>query len=504
MMNGQSGQALPLAIAALAIGALVVAPFLGYAGSNLIGSQVYGQAITQQSACDAGVEHAIWSLTKGELAEQFTQAGDEVIYQLSESINNLTVSITVTANATGGGSAGDIADTIIDTLEFDNANGYEPSIINVYGEVFAIAYRGTSGDGFLKTISINADGEIENSVINTLEFDNANGYEPCIIYVSGNIYAIAYRGSANDGFLKTVSIDASGYIGNSAIDTLEFDNSNGYEPSIINVSGNVYAIAYRGPGNDGFLKTVSIDASGHIGNSAIDTLEFDNSNGYEPSIINVSGNIYAIAYRGPGNDGFLKTVAIDASGHIGNSAIDTLEFDTSNGYEPSIINVYGDVFTIAYRGTSKGGYLKTVTIDANGNIGNSIIDANTFDSYCYEPCIINISNEMFGITYRGSGNRGYLITMSIAADGDIASSVTDTIVFDASSGYEPVIINTSSNIYGIAYRGPNNDGFVKTLGMEESGGSAAYEIAATAGDRTIRAFVTIDNGTATIASWQIE
>jgi hypothetical protein len=452
MMNGQSGQALPLAIAALAIGALVVAPFLGYAGNNLIGSQVYGQAITQQSACDAGVEHAIWSLTKGELAEQFTQSGDEVTYQLSESINNLTVSITVTANATGGGSAGDIADTIIDTLEFDNANGYEPSIINVYGEVFAIAYRGTSGDGFLKTISINADGEIENSVINTLEFDNANGYEPCIIYVSGNIYAIAYRGSANDGFLKTVSIDASGYIGNSAIDTLEFDNSNGYEPSIINVSGNVYAIAYRGPGNDGFLKTVSIDASGQIGNSAIDTLEFD----------------------------------------------------TSNGYEPSIINVYGDVFTIAYRGTSKGGYLKTVTIDANGNIGNSIIDVNNFDSYCYEPCIINISNEMFGITYRGSGNRGYLITMSIAADGDIASSVTDTIVFDASSGYEPEIINTSSNIYGIAYRGPSNDGFVKTVGIEESGGPAAYEITATAGDRTIHAFVTIDNGTATITSWQIE
>jgi hypothetical protein len=452
MMNGQSGQALPLAIAALTIGALVVAPFLGYAGSNLIGSQVYGQAITQQSACDAGLEHAIWSLTKGELAEQFTQSGDEVTYQLGESINNLTVSITVTANATGGGSAGDIADTIIDTLEFDNANGYEPSIINVYGEVFAIAYRGTSGDGFLKTISINADGEIENSVIDTLEFDNANSYEPCIIHVSGNIYAIAYRGSGNDGFLKTVSIDASGYIGNSAIDTLEFDNSNGYEPSIINVSGNVYAIAYRGSGNDGFLKTVSIDASGYIGNSAMDTLEFDTANGYEPSVTKVSENIYVIAYRGTGN----------------------------------------------------GGYLKTVTIDANGNIGNSIIDANTFDSYCYEPCIINISNEMFGITYRGPGNRGYLITMSIVADGDIASSVTDTIVFDASSGYEPEIINTSSNIYSIAYRGPSNDGFVKTVGIEESEGPAAYEIAATAGDRTIRAFVTIDNGTATINSWQIE
>jgi hypothetical protein len=108
-MNSQSGQALPLAIMALAIGTLVVAPFLGYAGTNLTGTRVYGETIAQQNACDAGVEHAIWSLTKGDLAEQLTQSGDEVTYQLDETINGLTVTITVTANATDGGSAGDIA-----------------------------------------------------------------------------------------------------------------------------------------------------------------------------------------------------------------------------------------------------------------------------------------------------------------------------------------------------------------------------------------------------------
>jgi hypothetical protein len=108
-MNSQSGQALPLAIMALAIGTLVVAPFLGYAGTNLISSRVYGETIAQQSACDAGVEHAIWSLIKDDLAEQLTQSGDEVTYQLDETINGLTVSITVTANATGGDSTGGIA-----------------------------------------------------------------------------------------------------------------------------------------------------------------------------------------------------------------------------------------------------------------------------------------------------------------------------------------------------------------------------------------------------------
>jgi hypothetical protein len=106
MMNSQSGQALPLAIMALAIGSLLVAPFLGYAGTDLIGSRTYGEALAQQSACDAGIEHAIWSLTKGTLAEQLTQPGDDVTYQLDETVNDMTVIITVTANATGGGLAG--------------------------------------------------------------------------------------------------------------------------------------------------------------------------------------------------------------------------------------------------------------------------------------------------------------------------------------------------------------------------------------------------------------
>ncbi len=505
MMNSQNGQALPLAILALTIGSLVVAPFLGLAGSDLIGSRVYGEAISQQSACDAGVEHAIWSLIRGGLAEQFTQPGDEVTYQLDEQLNGVATSITVTANATGGGSfAGDIIEPPIDTLEFDKSNGYEPSIINISGDIYAIAYRGTNNDGFLKTISINADGEIGNSTIDTLEFDTANGYEPRIILISANVYGIAYRGTSNDGFLKTVSIAANGDIGNAVIDTLEFDNANGYEPSIISVSGNVYVIAYRGASNDGFLKTVSIATNGDISNSVIDTLEYDTANGYEPSIINVSGNSYAIAYRGASNGGFLKTVSIAANGDIGNSVIDTLEFDNANGYEPSMINISGNIYTIVYRGTNTAGYLKTVTIAADGDIGNGVIDSFSFDNYSYEPRIINVSNDIYAIAYRGPGNRGDLKTISISASGDIAGSVTDTMQFDASSSYKPVIINASVNIYAIAYRGPGSDGFVKTVEIATSGGSAAYEIMATAGDRTIRAFVTTDNTTANIISWLIE
>jgi hypothetical protein len=503
-MNSQDGQALPLAITALAIGALLVAPFLGYAGTDLLGSRVYGEAIAQQSAGDAGIEHAIWSLTKGDLAEHFTQPGDELTYQLGETINGLTTSVTVTANAIGGGSAGDINDTIIDMLEFDTSNGYDPCLINVSGDVYAIAYRGTSSDGFIKTISINVDGDISNSAIDTLEFDTSNGYEPSIINVSGNVYAIAYRGTRNDGFVKTVSIASDGDISPWPIDTLEFDTTNGYEPSIVNVSRNVYAIAYRGAGNDGFLKTVSINAGGHIGNSAIDTLEYDIASGYDPSMIHVSGDIYAIAYRGARSDGFLKTVFIDTNGYIGNSAIDTLEFDTANGYEPFVTKVSGDIYVIAYRGTGNDGLLKTVAINASGEIGNSAIDTYIFDNYGYEPRIINVTNDIYAIAYRSAGSDGFLKTVSINIDGYIGHSVIDTLEFDTSNGYVPTIIHVSGNMYAIAYRGPGNDGFIKTVEIAGTGGAASYEIVATAGDRTIRAFVNTDNGTATITSWRIE
>src|SRR4030042_5834532 len=104
--------------------------------------------------------------------------------------------------------------------------------------------------------------------------------------------------------------------------------------ALLPISGNIYAIAYRGTSNDGFVRTVHIATDGSIGKSVIDTLEFDTSDGYEPRIIHVSGDYYAIAYRGSGNDGFLRTVNIASDGMIANSVTDTYEFDTSNCYEP--------------------------------------------------------------------------------------------------------------------------------------------------------------------------
>jgi hypothetical protein len=503
-MKSEKGQALPLAIMALAIGTLLIAPFLGHAGASIIGSRTYGEAISYRNASDAGVEHAIWSLVKGGLGDSLPNPGDQITYQLPETINGATTTVTVTVNATGGGVAGDISSTIISSLEYDTSDGFEPDIIQISSTVCAIAYRGTSNDGFLRTVAIAANGTISPAVISTLEFDTSDCYTPDIIRISGNVYAIAYRSTSSDGFVKTVTIAANGTISPAVISTLEFDTADGWEPNIIPVSGNVYAIAYRGVSSDGFLKTVTIATNGTISPAVISTLEFDTADGWEPDIIPVSGNVYAIAYRGVSSDGFLKTITIATNGTISPAVISTLEFDTADGATPTIIPISGNVYAIVYSGTTNNGFLKTVTIAANGTISPAIIATLAFGSSLYAPDIIYVVGDVYAVAGRGNNNNGVLRTIGIATDGSITNPSISSFVFDNGYGYEPVMTHVSGDIYAIAYRGVNSDGFVITIGITTSGGTATYRIVSTAGDTTIRAYVNTNNTTATIVAWWID
>ena len=350
---------------------------------------------------------------------------------------------------------------INDILEVDQ--GQSPKIIPVSGDIYAVPYEGAGDDGFLKTVEIASSGEIRDEELDSLEFDTSNGETPDIIGISGDVYAIAYEGNGSDGFLKTVTIATDGQITDPVVDTLEFDTSQGKEPNIISISGDVYAIAYAGDRDDGFLKTVTIATDGQITSPVIDTLEFDTQQGREPQIIPISGDVYAIAYRGRNDDGFLKTVTIATDGTITNSVIDTFEFDNSNGEEPNMLPISGDVYAIAYRGPDDDGTLATVTIATDGTITNSVIDTLEFDAVRGVAAdMMAIANDVYAIAYEGSGSDGFLTTVTIATDSQITDPVIDTFEFETSNGQDPEIIPVAG-VYAIAYEGPGTNVFLQTL-----------------------------------------
>jgi hypothetical protein len=96
MKNDEKGQALVIVLALVAFGGVVIAPFLGQAGDSLIGSRIYGEAISQQYSGDAGVEHAIWGLAYGDFVQEINDSGDNTTsYPLGETINGIAPEITV-------------------------------------------------------------------------------------------------------------------------------------------------------------------------------------------------------------------------------------------------------------------------------------------------------------------------------------------------------------------------------------------------------------------------
>ncbi len=294
--------------------------------------------------------------------------------------------------------------------------------------MYVIAYTGDTDDGFLKTVQIAGSGEIGNEEIDSFEFDVVKGKTPDIIPISGDVYAIAYAEDGDDGRLITVTIANDGQITEAIIDSVEFDNAKGKTPNIIHISGNVYAIAYAGDGDDGWLITGTITAAGQITDTLIDSLEFDPVKGKTPNIIPISGNVYAIAYAGDLDDGFLITVTIATDGQITDTVIDTLEFDTSQGKTPNIIPISGDVYAIAYAGNADAGSLKTVTIATDGQITDPVIDTLEFDSAKGKtPNIIPVSGDVYAIAYAGNGDDGFLKTLTIATDGQITDPVIDPL-----------------------------------------------------------------------------
>lgn len=368
----------------------------------------------------------------------------------------------------GGSASADIADTVLDTLEFDTADGVTPSVVNVSGDVYAVAYSGVNNDGFVSTFEVDSSGNVS-AVLDTLEFDARQGQTPEIIAIGGEVFAIAYTGQSNDGFIVTVNIDSAGTITSSLLGSFEFDTSQGVAPSILPVTGNIYAIAYTGQGNDGFLKTVEISSLGAIVPLALDTLEFDTTNGLAPHIAQVDGATFAVSYTGPGDDGWLQTVDIDSLGQI--TGIDSFEFEATHADTPFLTQVSGTVFALAYADVDGDGQIATIDISAAGSITTTFIDAFEYDTVNgATPQLVSLGSDIFLATYSGSGTDGFAVMIEIDSAGTITSTLVDSLEFDTGTGLTPHVVLVNSTVALIVYEGPDQDGWLATIGLSTGGG----------------------------------
>lgn len=361
---------------------------------------------------------------------------------------------------------GDI-NVVLDSFEFEANRCYNPRIIHVVDDIYAIVYRDVDGDGQLLTVSIDDTGDIGASVIDQYEFDTTRAYDPRIIHIYGTVFAIAYTGADYDGWIITITISAAGDIGGAPIDSMEYDAVKSLPQSIIHVAGIIYAIAYTGNLTKGYVCTFTISDAGDIGAAVIEKAAWLPTPMNEPEIIHVYATVYAIVYKGTSDHGTINTLSILSDGDIGGAAIDTFEFDTGFCEDPRIIQVSNTIFAIVYKGPDSDGFLKTVSIANNGNIGASVIDTFEFDpSMGLIPYIIHVSGDVYSIAYTGPDSDGFVKTITIASDGTITEPAIDSFEFETVEADQCIIIHVTGDIYAIVFDRGNDEGVLKTIGVE--------------------------------------
>lgn len=84
-MKGEKGQALPIVLALLVLGGLIIIPSLGLASAGLNAGKIVKENVKGVFAADAGVEHAIWCIKNSAVPPA----------QLPENVNQMQVEILV-------------------------------------------------------------------------------------------------------------------------------------------------------------------------------------------------------------------------------------------------------------------------------------------------------------------------------------------------------------------------------------------------------------------------
>lgn len=369
---------------------------------------------------------------------------------------------------------GDIG-AVIDNLKFDAVDCQFPALVHVSGNVFAIAYVGPGNDGWLVTVTINSDGTIENTVEDSYEFDGASCNNPSMIRVSEDIVAIAYAGPDNDGWIKTVGIASNGTITEPFISSYEFDAGLAARPNIVHINGDIFAVIASDAFNDGWARTVEISIDGIISAFILDSLEFATSGGLECKTIKRSDNIYAIVYKNGASDLVVTTVYIADNGYMEATAISSYTFATGTLYEPNIVHVFGDVFAVGFHDLSDDGWIKTITIAENGTITEEVLDTYEFEAVSGRWLdIIHVSGNVFAVSFTDPDGDGRIKSIEIANDGAITEPFISSGEFNTLDAQNGRLLHINGNVCAVAYRGPDDDGWLTTININTVGPSRPH------------------------------
>lgn len=354
-----------------------------------------------------------------------------------------------------------------DTLIWNALAIEEPRPIHVAGDVYAIAFEEATDQGRVGTVAIDSDGLIGANLIDVMTYESVKMEWPDIVHVAGNVFAIVHSGEGVDGFVRTVTIHDNGQIDDTEIDSKEFEGTNCRWCRIFHVAGTTFGITYS---CDYKMKlaTITIAADGTITAGTRATLVYDTTSGWSSTPIKLDDNVFAFFYNRNNGPARVITLTITDGGIIGTIVDGNKEVAGGVNLISTGCLVQGNIYAFLFQKSDYFYYISTVNITAAGVIG-SVSDPFKFEpteSYGSRMSVLRIADTIICVAYSGPGNDGFMKTIEISIAGAITDPVMDTLEFDENVCDDPVIIAITADIYAVFYRGTTGYGTIITPGVK--------------------------------------
>lgn len=354
--------------------------------------------------------------------------------------------------------------TELKSLEHDATLCTQSCIARLDATRYILAYRGVDSDGFVKIIAIASDGTP--SEVSSLEFDTTDASHPSIAILDSTHFVIAWGGSGSDGYIATFTLDGSYNI--TKTHEIEHDTTFGFYNSLVAIDSTHVILAYSGSGADGFIKVFTIDGSFNISQTTV--LEHDTTIGYYNSLLRIDSTHFILAYMGSaGDDGFIKTFTLDGSYNITQSY--SLEHDTDSATFNSLCAIDSTHFILAYRGTDGDGFITTFSINGSYEIAKiASLEHDTAD-HINECSLVKIDATHYALAYASTGNDGYIKIFTI--DGSYGITQTASLLHDDVYSQDSSMVYYDGRLI-LAYSGADTaggtapDGFIKTFSVGEA------------------------------------
>ncbi|SVD35212.1 uncharacterized protein METZ01_LOCUS388066, partial [marine metagenome] len=279
-----------------------------------------------------------------------------------------------------------------------------------------------------KTFTISSSGTI--SQTNSKKHTNSFYSNDSFIHLNGTTYVLAFRGPGDDGFISTFKITNDG----ATIELLkeyEHDTGHGDLHRIQKMSDSTFVVMYKDPSVTS-LKTFHTTADGKTITELKKAVLYDSAL-LGPAIAMVDENTYLFAGGAKDQDGYIYTYDIPADGSSITKVAEK-EFDDEFSDYHDLYNAGSNSFLLSHQGTNnKYGYLKMFTVPANGSNITEIYNTNFNNNVTGMTSLEKLDADTYALAYQGSGNDGYISTFTVKAGDTVLPVISFVTVSDDNS-----------------------------------------------------------------------